>query len=43
MGVRRSHVPKFSLLGGITGFTTGMLMIWYMNGFDYPLIVGGKP
>lgn len=43
MGVRRSHVPKISLLGGITGFTTGMLMIWYMNGFDYPLVVGGKP
>ncbi len=43
MGVRRSHVPKFSLLGGITGFATGMSMIWFMNGFDYKLIVGGKP
>ena len=20
-----------------------MLIVWYMNAFDYPLIVGGKP
>jgi hypothetical protein len=43
MGVRRSKVPRFSLLGGILGFTTGMSMIWWMNAYDYPLIVGGKP
>ena len=43
MGVKRSRVPRFSLAGGITGFTTGMLMIFYMNGFDYRLTVGGKP
>ena len=43
MGLKRSRVPRFSLAGGITGFTTGMLMIAYMNWFDYPLIVGGKP
>jgi hypothetical protein len=43
MGVRRSIVPRFSLAGGITGFCTGMSMIFYMNGFDYRLIVGGKP
>ena len=43
MGVRRSKVPRFSLAGGITGFTTGMLLIWFTNGFDYKLIVGGKP
>jgi ActD protein len=43
MGVRRSIVPRFSLAGGITGFCTGMLMIWWMDGLDYKLIVGGKP
>ncbi|MFT3780882.1 MAG: DUF3341 domain-containing protein [Nibricoccus sp.] len=43
MGVKRSIVPRFSLAGGIIGFCTGMSMIWYMNGFDYKLIVGGKP
>ncbi len=43
MGVKRSMVPRFSLVGGITGFCTGMSMIWYMNGYDYTLTVGGKP
>jgi ActD protein len=43
MGLRRSIVPRYSLTGGITGFCTGMSMIWYMNGFDYTLTVGGKP
>jgi Protein of unknown function (DUF3341) len=43
MGVRRSHVPRFSLAGGITGFCTGMSFIWWANAFEYPLVVGGKP
>jgi hypothetical protein len=43
MGVRRSKVPCLTLLGGVTGFTTGLLITWYMNSFDYPLVVGGKP
>ncbi len=43
MGVKRSKVPRFSLVGGITGFVTGMSLIWYTNSYDYPLIVGGKP
>ena len=43
MGLRRSRVQRFTLLGGIIGFATGMLMIWFMNAFDYPLLVGGKP
>lgn len=43
MGLRRSIVPRISLAGGITGFCTGMSMIWWTNGYDYPLIVGGKP
>jgi hypothetical protein len=43
MGVGRSRVPRISLLGGITGFWTGMSMIWFMDKFDYALTVGGKP
>jgi hypothetical protein len=43
MGLKRSRVPRFTLAGGIIGFTTGMLMVVYMNMVDYPLIVGGKP
>jgi hypothetical protein len=43
MGLRRSIVPRISLAGGITGFCTGMTMIWWTGGWDYPLTVGGKP
>ena len=43
MGVRRSHVPRFSLAGGIIGFCTGMSFIWWANAYEYALVVGGKP
>ncbi len=43
MGVRRSVVPRFSLAGGILGFTTGMVLIWWSGAWNYKLIVGGKP
>jgi len=43
MGLKRSRVQSLTLLGGISGFTVGMSMVWFMNAFDYPLVVGGKP
>lgn len=43
MGVKRSIVPRISLAGGITGFCTGMSMIWWTGAYDYKLTVGGKP
>ncbi len=43
MGIRRSKVPRFSLAGGLTGFCTGMTLIWWTGAYEYPLIVGGKP
>jgi ActD protein len=43
MGLKNSKVGWFAFLGGVTGYTSGMLMIWFMNAIDYPLIVGGKP
>lgn len=43
MGVRRSKVPRFSLAGGLTGFCTGMSLIWWTGASEYPLVVGGKP
>jgi hypothetical protein len=43
MGLPSSKVGWFTFLGGLTGFSTGMLMIWYMNAYDYPIVVGGKP
>jgi len=43
MGMKRSIVPRISLAGGLTGFCTGMSLIYYTDAFDYPLVVGGKP
>jgi len=43
MGLKNSKVGWFAFFGGLTGYTTGMLMIWFMNAFDYPIVVGGKP
>ena len=43
MGLKRSKVPVMTLLGGATGLASGILMTWWMNAFDYPLIVGGMP
>ena len=43
MGLRNSKVGWFTFLGGATGFTLGMLMIWWMGKVDYAIPVGGKP
>ena len=43
MGLKNSKVGWFSFLGGVTGYTTGMLMIWFLNAIDYPIVIGGKP
>ena len=43
MGLKRSKVPFFTFFGGLTGFCCALLMVWFMNAYNYPLIVGGKP
>lgn len=43
MGLRNSRVGWFAFLGGVSGYTLGMLMIWFMNRLDYPIVIGGKP
>lgn len=43
MGLKRSKVPFFTFFGGMTGFLTGMSVVYYMNAYDYQLVVGGKP
>jgi heme A synthase len=43
MGYRNSHVGAISLLLGAGAFFSVVVLIWYANTFDYPLIVGGKP
>ncbi|MGJ8638507.1 MAG: DUF3341 domain-containing protein [Opitutaceae bacterium] len=42
-GQPRSKVPVFTFCGGLTGFTVGLLIVWYMNAFNYPLIIRGQP
>lgn len=43
MGLGPSRVSLFSLLGGITGFATAFILIYYTSAINYPLIVQGKP
>ncbi len=43
MGLKPSKVGWFAFAGGTAGFALGMLMIWYMNQYNYPLLIGGKP
>ncbi len=43
MGLKNSPVGWFTFFGGLTGYTCGMLMIYYMNSYDYDIVVGGKP
>jgi hypothetical protein len=43
MGLGNSKVGWFSFLFGAGAFIGTMAMIWYMNDFDYPIVIGGKP
>ena len=43
MGLGNSKVGWFSFVFGAGAFIGTMLMIWYMNDFDYPILIGGKP
>ena len=43
MGLGNSKVGWFAFLFGGGTFIGTMLMIWYMNDFDYPIVIGGKP
>ncbi|MDW8362841.1 MAG: DUF3341 domain-containing protein [Myxococcales bacterium] len=43
MGLGQSHLGWIVLACGLTGFFGAFLMMWWMNGVDYPIVVGGKP
>ena len=43
MGLRDTRLPWVVLGGGITGCAVGILMQWWMNAVDYPLITSDKP
>jgi len=43
MGLGNSKVGWFSFAFGAGAFLGTMGMIWFMNDFDYPILIGGKP
>jgi len=43
MGLGNSKVGWFAFVFGGGAFVSVMGMIWFMNDFDYPILIGGKP
>jgi len=43
MGLPDSRVGWIVFFSGLAGVSGAYLMMWWMGGFDYPLVVGGKP
>lgn len=43
MGIRRTVLPWIVLGAGIAGAAAALLMQWWMNAVDYPIIISGKP
>jgi hypothetical protein len=43
MGIRRTRLPKVTLIAGLTGLSFALLLQFYAAVLDWPLNVGGKP
>lgn len=43
MGLRDTPLGWMVFVLGLTGCLSGVAMILWMNGIDYPLVIGGKP
>lgn len=43
MGVRPTRLPWLVLLGGIAGCGGGILLQWWTNAIDYPVVISDKP
>jgi mono/diheme cytochrome c family protein len=43
MGIKMTILPWFTLGAGLTGLATAILMQWWMNAYDYPWLISGKP
>ncbi len=43
MGLRGTKLPWLVLAAGLTGLGGALLMQWWMNAFDYPFRISGKP
>lgn len=43
MGIRPTVLPWLVLGAGLTGCAVALLMQWWMNAVNYPLVISGKP
>ena len=43
IGVPRSILGYIVFGGGYSDCVNAIFMVWYTNGYDYPLVIGGKP
>lgn len=43
LGLKRTRISICCFLYGATGTSLALLMMWYMNIFDWPMDIGGKP
>jgi len=43
MGLRRSPLPRLVLLAGLAGAAAALLLQWWTNAVDFPLVISGKP
>ena len=43
LGYTRSRLPIAAFLFGLTGTSLALLMQYWMLGYDWPMIIGGKP
>lgn len=43
LGLKRSRLPIAAFLFGLTGTSLALLMQFWMLGYDWPMIIGGKP
>lgn len=43
LGLKRTRISIAAFLYGMTGTCLIILMVWYMNIFDWPMDIGGKP
>jgi len=43
IGIRPTILPWFVLVAGLSGTASAILLQWYVNAFDYPFKLSGKP
>lgn len=43
MGIRVTKLPWITFFFGVCGIAAALGMIWFMNAYDYPFLISGKP